>query len=89
MQWSVACQLWPSRTASHLRALTDVALQVLLAVSLTDVAVLILVVVLVDGLPDQVQAVQLMEDFHRCSITFLARMRMLDLEQVLRKAQSV
>ena len=54
-------------------------LQVLLAVGLADVAVLVLVIVFINGLSDEVQAVQLVENLERRSVALLACVWMLDL----------
>ena len=65
---------------------TDMALHVFLVLGLGDIAVLVFVVVFVDGLPDQVQAVQLVEDLHGRSIAFFARIRVLDLQRIFRES---
>lgn len=67
--------------------LTDVHPETLLL--LLDVAPDVLVVVTVQELAEQVEAVQLVEDLDRCAVALLAGGRVRDLERVPGEAESV
>lgn len=69
------------------RVRTNVTMKTLLL--LLDVRVDVLVVILVNCLPQQIQAVQLVEDLDSCAVSLLACGRVLDLQRVSWEAQPV
>lgn len=93
MQWSVFVSSGDKRAGPHnpctTEKHTDVAHQVLFAIGSAHVAAVLLVVVPVHRLPNQVEAVQLVEDLKGCPVAHLAGARVGDLERVPRQAELV